>query len=448
MNNYDLIVIGAGSGGVRSARWAASLGAKVAICESKEFGGTCVIRGCVPKKMMSYASEFNHYKSIMESFGHQTPTGYHDWSKFHDARKKEISRLSEIYLGLMEKNKVDIYRGHAKFIDKNTIEVGSEKIVAKNIIISTGSKPYIPNIDGSEHFINSDHVFELREKPESIVIYGSGFIAIEMACIFNGLGTKTTLVFRSNQILKNFDHELGQFLLQDLVRQGISIVSNSEILCITKSEHQSYLVKLSNDEMIESSLVLAATGRVPNTEGLNLSLINVSTNDKNAIAVNQYGETNIDGIYAIGDVIDEINLTPVALHQGVVVAENLFKENSTKKAFDLVNIPQAVFSTPPLATVGLSEEELAKLNINYKAYRSTFRPLKQTLSEKDHGKTFMKMLVDTNTDKVLGLHMVGPDAPEMIQGFAVAVKMGATKQDFDSTIGIHPTSAEEFVTLR
>ncbi len=440
---YDLIVIGGGSGGVRAARWAASLGAKVAICEEDRYGGTCVLRGCIPKKMMVYAGHFIDDIHTAKDFGLDIEVKGHDWNGFRKSREKELSRLSGLYENMLTKNGVEIFSGRGKIVDAHTVKVGTHNLRAKNILVAVGGKPWRPEVPGSELGIDSNGFFKLEERPKRVVINGGGFIGVEFACLLNHLGSDVHIVIRSETILRGFDQETATFLQKSMEEAGITFHLNSNILSIRESGPDK-IIGLEHKEL-KVDEVIFATGRIPMTQDLGLESVGVATDKSGAIKVDSYSQTNIDSIFAVGDVTNRMNLTPVALQEGMLVAEQLF--NQTKKPMTYDYIPSAVFSSPPLSTVGKTEEECLKEGLDIEVYTSSFRPLKYTLGSRQI-RTFMKMIVEKKTNIVLGLHMIGDDAPEIMQGFAVALKAGATKDIFDQTIGIHPSSAEEFVTMR
>lgn len=443
-NEFDLIVIGGGSGGVRSARWSAAKGKNVAICEEDRYGGTCVLRGCIPKKMMVYGSHFADDMKTARDFGWDIQINSHDWDYFRLKREKELSRLSGLYSGMLEKNGVTVLKGRGKLIDEQTVEVAGAFYRAKNIIIAVGGRPWAPSIKGGNLSIDSNQFFELKEKPSKVVINGGGFIGVEFACLLNHFGTEVHVVIRRNQILKEFDYETAAYLQKQMLESGIHFHLNEELSEI-KEEKKKVVTLTSGMKIGEVDQVILATGREPYTRDLGLENAGVKVDKDGAIIVDAYSKTSIDHIYAVGDVTNRMNLTPVALQEGMLVVENLYGGRDLKMTYE--NIPSAVFSQPPLSTVGLTEEEARSKNLDIEVYASEFRPLKYTLGERQI-RTFMKMVVEKNSQKVLGLHMVGDDAAEIIQGFAVALKAGATKEVFDSTIGVHPSSAEEFVTMR
>ncbi len=443
---YDLIILGAGSAGVRAARFSASFGAKVAVIEEYRPGGTCVIRGCVPKKLMVYASEFHEEFKAAAGFGHQVPEAEFSWSKFKERRDQEISRLSEIYLKLLKNNNVDFYAGSARVSGPHEVQVGDQTLTGEKILVAVGGWPDIPNIPGSEHAWSSNDIFEAKEKPESVLIVGGGFIAVEFAAILSGLGVKTELIVRS-KFLRGFDEGCASFLVDEYKKKCIAMTIGHNVLNIEKRGEQ-YKVALDNNEERLVSRVIFATGRAPKTTDIGLAELGVELAENGAIKVNEKFQTNVPSIYALGDCIDKVNLTPVALMQASLWARENFKgEAGATSKMSYEYLPSAVFSQPPLATVGLTEEECERRGIDVEIYESNFKSLKHTLSGIDE-RTFMKMIVRKEDRCVIGLHMVGKDAPEIIQLGAVALKAGATKEDFDATIGIHPSSAEEFVTMR
>tara|TARA_R110002072_G_scaffold64203_5_gene159776 strand:- start:121397 stop:122749 length:1353 start_codon:yes stop_codon:yes gene_type:complete len=446
--DFDYFVIGAGSAGVRSSRWAASLGAKVGIAEKYRYGGTCVVRGCVPKKMMVNASMFTHEVHIMKQHGWSIDNISHDWNKFRIARETEIERLSSLYQKTLTNNNVTMFNGEAKFIDKNTLDVNGKKITAKYILVAPGGMPHKLNIPGTELTIDSNDFFKLEKRPQEVLIVGGGFIAVEFAGVLKGLGSDVSIAIRKDLILSGFDQSCCQFLQEEVVKTGIDILTKTNLTNIEK-EKDKLKVSFDTGSTWEGDAVIMATGRKPDTQTLQLEKAGIEANKNGSITVNDRGQTNVENIFAAGDVIDKVNLTPVALHEGMIIAENLFKKDlKQQRDFDLKNIPSAVFSQPPYSGVGLTEEEARKEFKNIKIYESSFRPLQNTLGSMDEQKTYCKLIVKEDDQRVLGVHMVGSYSSEIIQGFAVAVKMGAKKSDFDQTIGIHPSSAEEFVTMR
>ena len=448
MSNYDfdLLVIGGGSGGVRTARWSANLGAKVAICESSRYGGTCVIRGCIPKKLMVAGSELPDQLKYFSNYGWSVGEYELDWLKQKSARDQELKRLEGIYENLLSKTGVTVLKGHGKITSPHTVDVEGKIYTAQFILIAVGSTPFMPKeVSGIEEALTSDDVFELKSLPKSLLIMGSGYIGLEFASIFNAFGSEVTVVSRRDLILRGFDKELRAFLQEEMIKRGVKIVSNDSVTEITKQD-EVFKVKGREHSLGQFEKVLFATGRKPNIKNLGLESVGVKTNKNNEIEVNKYFESSVKNIYALGDCSNTpFQLTPVATAEGMLLAEYLFSKS--KKTMDYTYIPTAVFSQPPLATVGLSEDKAKEAGYKINVYTSVFRPLKYTVTDINK-KTFMKIVVDSKTDKVLGVHAVGDDAPEMMQGIAVALKAGAKKSDFDKTIGIHPTSAEEFVTMR
>ena len=446
--DYDLFVIGGGSGGVRGARMAAATGARVAVAEEYRYGGTCVIRGCVPKKLLVYASHFHEDFGDAAGFGWEVGEARFDWASLIANKDREIGRLEAIYERLLNQAGVTILRDHARFIDPHTVELqgeqGGEQITAETILIATGGHPVFPPGHGWEHAISSNEAFHLERLPERVVIYGGGYIAVEFAGIFNGLGAQVTQVYRGPQILRGFDDDVRDTLAGELVKKGITLEVETLIDRIEKTSAE-LVVHLSDGGRLETDLLMAATGRRPNTQNLGLEAAGVATDDKGAVKVDAYSRTTRANVYAVGDVTDRINLTPVAIQEAMAFVDTVYRGLS--RPMDHENVPSAVFSQPPVGSVGLSESAARARYGVLDVYRSSFRPMKHTLSGRDET-TMMKLIVDQASQKVVGAHMVGLDAAEIIQGVAIAIKAGATKQDFDATVGIHPTAAEEFVTLR
>lgn len=445
--DFDLFVIGAGSGGIATARRAAEYGAKVGIAEYDRLGGTCVNRGCVPKKLMVYASHFPDHFHDAVGYGWSPVESHLDWEKMITRVNNEVTRLNGIYQRMLDKSDVAVFRDYAKFVDAHTLSVGDRKITAEKILIAVGGKPVKPPIPGIEHAITSDEIFHLKQQPKRAVILGGGYIGVEFACILNGLGTDVTVVIRREKILRGFDDDIRTSIQEGMQQHGIRILNNTNITRIDKLDDGQLQLHLDTDEgsVLADSISLAATGRVPNLEGLGVENTQVEVNH-GAIAVDDFGQTAEPHIYAVGDCTDRLNLTPVAINEGRVFADTHFGGQSRQMSYE--NIPTAVFTTPEAATVGLTEAEARKqYGEALKVFRSRFRPMYHTLGEREE-RTLMKLLVDGNSDRVVGAHMVGEDAAEIIQGVAIAVKMGATKADFDATVGIHPSSAEEFVTMR
>ena len=439
--DFDLFVIGGGSGGVRAARISAGHGARVGVAEARFWGGTCVNVGCVPKKFMVMAAEYGGAAEDARGFGWDIAKGGHDWAALIAAKDKEISRLNGIYRRLLENAGAKIFDARATFIDAHTLDVGGQRITAERILIATGGHPTGLEIPGAEHAVVSDDIFALPEMPKRVAVVGSGYIAVEFAGVFAGLGAQTHLIYRQPLPLRGFDEDLRAGLAEALTQNGV-IQHPSTLPTAITAENGAKQVTLSDGSAIEVDLVFFATGRAANTRGLNLGAAGVQTGPKGEIPIGADFATNIGHIYALGDVTDQVNLTPVATAQGHALADSLF--GNKPRGVSLQNVPSAVFSIPPIASVGLTEDQAPA---GAKIFVSKFTPMRHTLSGRAR-KTLMKLIVDADTDKVLGAHMLGEDAPEILQGLAVAIIAGATKADFDRTIGIHPTAAEEFVTMR
>ena len=442
--DYDLFVIGAGSGGVRAARMAGGFGARVAIAEDRYLGGTCVNVGCIPKKLFVYASHFAEDFHDAAGYGWHVPEPVFNWDELLSNKNKEISRLNGIYKNLLERNGVRLYNGRAVLGGPNTVLINGESISAQRILVATGGWPHIPDIPGKQYIISSNEAFFLESLPASVVIVGGGYIAVEFAGIFHGLGVDTTLVYRGDLFLRGFDQELREFLAGQMRQKGIKLLFNTRINGIDRQGNR-YRVNSPDTGDLTTDLIMYATGRRPNTNGLGLVKAGVKLNDKGAIVVDDEYCSSTPSIYAIGDVTDRLNLTPVATAEGTALANNLY--NNQSRRVDYRDIPTCIFSQPNLGTVGLTEEQARQEYTNVDIYKSRFTNLKHTLTGNSE-KTLMKIIVDKDTDRVLGVHMVGADAGEIIQGIGIALKAGATKAVFDTTIGIHPTAAEEFVTMR
>lgn len=442
--DYDLFVIGAGSGGVRAARLSANYGARVAIAEDRYYGGTCVNVGCVPKKLFVYASHFSEDFETARSFGWKISNTDFDWFKLLTNKNKEIERLNSVYKRILENAGVDIFDGRAVIVDKNTISINTRKICTKHILVATGGWPSVPEFPGNNFVVTSNEAFFLDKLPKRICIVGGGYIAVEFAGIFHGLGVDTTLVYRGPLFLRGFDKDLREILADEMYKKGINLLFQTNIQRIEKIENE-FEVFLDNGNPVTTDLVMYATGRTPNTKNIGLENVNVKLGDNGAIIVNDLYQTSEPSIYAIGDVTDRVNLTPVALAEGKVLAGNLYNNQNIR--LDYTDIPTCIFSQPSIGTVGLTEEQARDKYQDIVIYKSRFKPMRLSLTDSEE-KTFMKIIVDRKTDRVVGVHMVGPDAGEIIQGIAIAIKAGATKAIFDSTIGIHPTAAEEFVTMR
>jgi len=443
--DYDLFVIGAGSGGVRASRFSAKYGARVAVAENGPWGGTCVNVGCVPKKLFVYGAHFSEEFSDASGFGWTVGDQHFDWPRLRDNKTREIERLNGIYIDTLKKAGVDLIEATATITGPNTVQAGGKEYNARYILISTGGKPHVPEFPGYEFAITSNEAFYLEEFPRRVLVVGGGYIAVEFAGIFQGLGASTTLAYRGPLFLRGFDIGVREFIRAEIAKKHIDLRFNHDVKKIGKNANGSFNVEFMSGDTIETDLVMYATGRVPNTKDLGIKSVNIETKPNGAIVVNDRYETSVPGIFAIGDVTDRIQLTPVALAEAMCLAKNLFDNgNST---LDYADIPTAVFCQPNIGTVGYSEDEASQKYENLEIYESRFKAMKHTLSGRDE-QTFMKLIVDANTDKVVGVHMVGPDAGEIMQGIGIAMKCGATKADFDNTIGIHPTSAEEFVSMR
>lgn len=443
--DYDLVTIGAGSGGVRASRMSSRFGARVAVCEESRVGGTCVIRGCVPKKLLVYGAHFADAFEDSAGFGWTVGETAFDWKTLIERKNVEIDRLNGIYKRILRENEVELLEGRGVVVDPHTVEVGGKTVTAANILVAVGGWPTMPDIPGIEHVITSNEALELAELPKRIVVVGGGYIALEFAGVFNALGSEVHVVIRSDAVLRGFDEDVRVTLEEELVQRGIKIHSECKVRSIEKTPSGAFSLRMAHGEEMEADLVMYATGRRPKTDGLGLEAVGVAMNEKGAILVDEFNRTNVPSIYAVGDATDRMNLTPVALSEGMALANTLFNGNPTKVDYD--NIPTAVFSQPPVGTVGLTEADARARFDAVDVYVSRFKPMKHTLSGREE-RSFMKLIVDAGTDRVLGVHMVGEDAPEIMQGFAVALKCGARKRDFDSTVGIHPSAAEEFVTMR
>ena len=445
-HDVDLFVIGAGSGGVRAARIASSYGARVMVAEEFRVGGTCVIRGCVPKKLLVYASRFSHEFEDAAGFGWHVPEPTFNWQTLIANKDREIDRLEAAYVTTLERFKVNLVRSRAALEDANTVRLATGASVrAETILIATGGWPHLgPKIPGLEHAISSNEALHLEHFPERIVIQGGGYIAVEFACIFAGLGSQVTLVYRGENILRGFDDDLREHLASEMRARGITVTCGHTVTAIEQAGDE-YVTKLSDGTSIAADKVMFAIGRRPNIMGLGLEPLNVKFHEHGGIAVDEYSKTSVPNIYAVGDVTNRINLTPVAIREGHAFADTLYGGKPTKA--DHADVPSAVFSEPELGVIGLTEgqarEQLAKVDI----YKTTFRPMKATLSGRAT-RVFLKLVVDGTTGRVAGCHIAGPDAGELIQLIGIAVKMGATKADFDATMAVHPTMAEELVTLR
>lgn len=443
--DFDLFVIGAGSGGVRAARMAATKGVRVGITEDKYLGGTCVNVGCVPKKLFVYASHYAEDFQDAQGFGWDVGTRTFDWPTLRDNKTKEIERLNGIYRNLLVNSGCTLLEGHGSLIDEHRVLVGDKEYTAERILVATGGWPFVPEFPGNEHVISSNEVFYLENFPKRAIVVGGGYIAVEFAGIFAGLGAQTNLLYRGDLFLRGFDQEVREFVAQEVAKKHVNLNFNCDITEIVKRDDGTLLVTTNDGRTIETDCVMYATGRKPRVEGLGLEKVGVKQQPNGAIIINDNFQTSVPSVYAIGDVIDRVQLTPVALAEGMALVNHLYEEGSAAVDYDL--IATAVFCQPNVGTVGLTEEKARAEYDDIAVFVSDFRAMKHTLSGSEE-RTLMKMIVDKATDKVLGIHMVGPDSGEIIQGLAVALKAGATKATFDTTIGIHPTAAEEFVTMR
>ncbi|PPK50777.1 glutathione-disulfide reductase [Marinobacter persicus] len=444
--DYDLIVIGAGSGGVRLARMSAQRGARVAVVEARHLGGTCVNVGCVPKKLFVYGAHVHEELEDAAGYGWQIPTDdvSFDWPTLVANKNAEIERLNGIYGRLLTNAGVDIIEGTATVTDPHTVKVAGQSYSSQHITVATGSWPVIPDVPGKEHLLTSNEMFYLPQLPRHATVWGGGYIAVEFAGILAGLGVETTLLYRGDLFLRGFDDDIRRFTEQEMRKKGVDLRFNVTIDAVEANEG-AYRARLSNGDTLETGLIMAATGRRALVDGLGLTDLGVDLTASGHVHVNDGFQTTVPSIYALGDVIGTPQLTPVALAQAMVLSRRLFGDGQGE--MDYAAIPTAVFCQPNIGTVGLTEQEAREAGHQVTIYRSEFRPMKYTLSGRDE-RSLMKLVVDTNTDHVLGAHMVGPDAGEITQGLAVAIKAGATKAQFDATLGIHPTSAEEFVTMR
>nr|P48639.1 RecName: Full=Glutathione reductase; Short=GR; Short=GRase [Burkholderia cepacia]AAC43334.1 glutathione reductase [Burkholderia cepacia] len=442
--DFDLFVIGAGSGGVRAARIAAGHGAKVAIAEEYRFGGTCVIRGCVPKKLLMYASQYGQGFEDAAGFGWHSAATSHSWTSLIAAKDAEIARLEGVYQRLIENANVEIFKGRAQIAGPNRVTVTGASVSARTILIATGARPVMPPVAGANLMITSDDVFDLPVGPPRIAIIGGGYIACEFAGIFNGLGRHVVQLHRGSQVLRGFDDELREHLGDELKKSGIDLRLGVDVVAVER-QRGALSVQLTTGDAMEVDAVMAATGRLPNTWGLGLETVDVGLDQNGAIKVDEYSRTSSPGIYAVGDVTNRLNLTPVAIHEGHAFADTVFGGKALPTEHE--NVPFAVFSQPQAASVGLSEAQARDRYSNVEIYGSAFRPMRAALSGRDE-KALVKLVVNGSNDRVVGAHIVGADAAEIIQGIAVAIKARATKADFDATLGVHPTLAEEFVTLR
>lgn len=444
--DYDLLVIGAGSGGVRAARMSAQKGARVAVVESRYLGGTCVNVGCVPKKLFVYASEFAQSFRDSKGYGYTVDEmPRFNWDVLRDNKNAEIQRLNGIYQRLLETPGVEILHGEGAFISPHEVKVGSEVYSAKNILIATGSWPVKSQIPGHEHTLTSNEFFYMEHFPKDVIVVGGGYIAVEFAGILNGLGANTHLIYRGEPVLRGFDETVRHFVSNELIQSGINLHYHTTIERVDRLDNGRLSATLHNGEVMEADEIINATGRKALVEPLNLEAAGVKIAHHGNLDVNEHYQTNVEHIYAVGDVIGRVQLTPVALAEGMYISEHLFGDTPRPVNYDL--IPTAVFCQPNIGTVGMTEQQAALDYDEVRVFESDFKPMKNTLSGSSE-RMYMKLLVEAESDLVIGCHMVGPDAGEIIQGIGVAMNAGATKADFDRTIGIHPTAAEEFVTMR
>ena len=448
--DFDLFTIGAGSGGVRASRLAAALGKRVAIAEVSRVGGTCVLRGCVPKKLLVMASHFAEDFADSRGFGWTSGQASFNWPALIGAKNKELDRLNGVYLRLLKDSGVTLVEGRARIIDPHTVEVAERRFTAERILIATGGWPHLPSIPGIELALTSNEALDLPRLPKRLAVVGGGYIAVEFAGIFNALGVEVVEILRGDTVLRGFDQDIRVTLAEEMCRKGIRLMCGTQVRSIARTADGSLSLRLSAGletmgDAIEVDQVLYATGRRPNTEGLGLAEVGVRLDDAGAVVVDAWSQSSVPGIYAVGDVTDRVNLTPVAIAEARCLVDTLFNDKPTAPDYDF--IPSAVFSQPPVGTVGLGESEARRQFGAVDVYVSRFRPMRHTLSGRDE-RTMMKLVVRRDDQRVVGCHMVGADAPEIVQGLAIALKAGATKAHFDATIGIHPTAAEEFVTMR
>ena len=444
--DYDLFVIGAGSGGVRAARLASELGARVSIAEEYRIGGTCVIRGCVPKKLLVYGSGYGADFADAKAFGWSCEDLRFDWPTLIHNVRREVDRLNGVYARILDTAGVDKFLTCAALESPHEIKLADrdQALSAKTVLVATGGHPMMPEVPGKEHLISSNQCFELEQLPASIAIIGAGYIGMEFASIFNGLGVAVTVLYRGDQILRDFDMELRDGLAEAMRNRGVDLRMNADIVSIEK-EGRGYRVHLTRGDSVAADLVMAATGRVPNTTGLGLQQAGVELGWDGCVVVDEFSKSSVDNIYAVGDVTHRVNLTPVAVHEATAFAETLFNDKPTP--VDHTFIPTAVFSQPEIGTVGLTEEKAREMYRSVDIYKARFRPLKATVSGRDE-KMLMKLVVDMDSDRVLGCHILGPDAAEIVQMAAIALRLGVTKAQFDATMALHPSAAEELVTMR
>ncbi|MBL4802823.1 MAG: glutathione-disulfide reductase [Emcibacter sp.] len=449
MYDYDFFVIGAGSGGVRASRMAATYGANVAICEDYRVGGTCVIRGCVPKKLFVYASEYSSHFKDSKGFGWAGADQNFDWPALISAKDTEIDRLNGLYNQTLQSHNVEVIQARGRLVDAHTIELtsaeGKRTVTAGKILIATGGWPQMPDIPGIEHAITTNEAFHLEKLPRRMAIVGGGYIAVEFAGIFNGMGVEMHLLYRGEQILRGFDRDISDKLNEEMGKKDVDVRVHTNVTAITKTD-EGLSLTLTDGSILAVDEVMFATGRVPNSKNMGLEDLGVEMQTNGAIIIDENYKTSVDNIFAVGDVTGKIQLTPVAIKEGAALAATQF--NDTPTLVDYENIPTAVFSQPSIGTVGMSEEEAReKFGDDIQVFKSEYRSMKFTLSGRPE-RSLMKMIVQISTDKVIGVHIIGPDSAEIIQGIAIAMKCGATKAQFDSTLAVHPSSAEEFVLMK
>lgn len=442
--DFDLFVIGGGSGGVRASRIAAGYGAKVAVAEAYRLGGTCVIRGCVPKKLLMYAAQFGMSLEESKGFGWQVPEASHQWESLIRAKDTEVDRLEHVYEGLLGSAGVEVLKGKATIVGPHEVRVNDVRFTADHILVASGATPELPQIPGAELMVTSNDVLVMEHAPERIAIVGGGYIACEFAGIFKGLGSSVWMVHRGSKLLRGFDEQVREHIGSQLAANDIQMRLASTVDAVERKGN-AYLLYLASGEILEVDLVMAATGRRPNTCGLGLERVGVQVDARGAIPVDSYSRTSSDHVYAVGDVTNRLNLTPVAIHEGHAFADTVFGNRPRRTDHD--GVPFAVFSQPQVAAVGLTEEEACAKHSAIRVYSSTFRPMRAALSGRNE-RALVKLIAHATTDQILGAHIVAADAAEIIQGIAIALKAGATKADFDATLGVHPSVAEEFVTLR
>ena len=447
MTHYDLFVIGGGSGGVAAARASATLGAKVGIAEGDKFGGTCVNRGCMPKKWYMYASMCAAEFEAAKSYGWDVEQPQFNWDRLKENTFKEIARLNGVYDTLLDGSGVEVHQGFAQFVDANTVSVDGTLITADKFMIAVGGKPFVPDVKGAELGITSDEAFHLEKLPKSILIIGAGYIGVEFAGIFNSLGVDTKLMFRAGRLMRGFDEDVREHMEKELTKKGITLIAATNPVSLCKHGENGIRLCCEHDYDWDVEQVMFTTGRVPNLDHLNLEATQVKRDERGKIIVDEWQKTNVEHIYAVGDVTNtNLDLTPVAINEGRAFADTHFGDN--KRNFSDFVTPTAVFSQPPIGTVGLTEAQARETYKNIDIYRTSFRPTKYRLSDTLDEALLMKLVVDADTDKVVGAHMVGPEAGEIIQMLGVALRAGATKHEFDRTVGVHPTLAEEFCTMR